>query len=339
MGGMGSMGKGMGMKGPELGPRFGSGRGREEDLGSGGRGRPRDEDMRRSRDDEVSPKRMRRREPEEGGDSHDLDSPRDGPKSAIVSSNSASPFDEKPSPRTKIDGKEKKRQNRLLGSLLTGTLSRFKKEASDDKNKKAAHEKKKEEVMAKIRAKEFEEREQAREERRKLFQEQRQKELKERNELARQQASKEFELLTLKWSNHRDMLQGYIRTSCEPSICWLPAEHTDQTKALLEAVPMMLAEETTKLREAAEKHFMGEQEKWAQIAQRGRPSGNAEENTGDDVDNDAGDLLSPKNLKDEGNDNKDEEEKDTEVKEENEDKDADDALLSEAEENDKKDED
>lgn len=282
--GFGGRGSDMGGRGPEISPRGGSDRRRDDD-------RRRDEGIRRNdgplrrpepdrRDaDESSPRKRARTEV----DVDDLASPK-GPRSTISSVRSPSEKEadreNKPSPRVKMDEKAKKRSNRLLGNLLTGTLSRFKKDATKAASRQAKHEQKKLEVMQRIREKEMVEREDVREERRKMFQDQRQRELKERNELARMQATKEFELLTLKWSNHRESLIGYIRTKTGPPIFWCPAEHTDETKELLEGMPMTLASETTELRELAEKHFLGEQEKFSHLHKN--PQGTQAKNEDED---------------------------------------------------------
>ena len=167
--------------------------------------------------------------------------------------------------RMQLDDKAKRGRSRLLGGLLTGTLNRVKRDIDKGPTK---HEAAKAEVMERIREKERAARENAREDRIRQKREERETELRERNRLARAQAEKEFELLTIKWSNHRELQKKFILTKTEPRIFWSPAEHTDTTTSLLESMPMMLAERSATYREAAEKDFQEEQAKYAALGKK-----------------------------------------------------------------------
>jgi pinin len=132
----------------------------------------------------------------------------------------------------KLDEKDQKRSKRLLGNLLVGTLSRTRKDhqaqAQTEQGKKRA------EMEAKIAEKEKADRMAVREQRKKEYLERREAELKLRNQLAKEQSAKEFELLKLKWDQHRSNLGGFLRTKAQPPIFYRPSKAPEDMETMLE---------------------------------------------------------------------------------------------------------
>jgi len=135
-------------------------------------------------------------------------------------------------PNVKLDEKDQKRSKRLLGNLLVGTLSRTRKD--HDARSQTAQGKKRAEMEAKIAEKEKADRAAGREQRKKEYLERREAELKLRNSLAKEQAAKEFELLQLKWDQHRSNIGGFHRTKANPPIFYRPKQPLENMDSLLE---------------------------------------------------------------------------------------------------------
>jgi len=158
-------------------------------------------------------------------------------------------------PNLKLDEKDQKRSKRLLGNLLVGTLSRTRKD--HDARAQTAQGKKRAEMEAKIAEKEKADRMAGREQRKKEYLERREAELKLRNQLAKEQAAKEFELLQLKWDQHRSNLGGFLRTKAHPPIFYRPAKPLEDMDSLLEEQKKEMDAEAEQLAAGAQRRYLG----------------------------------------------------------------------------------
>merc|ERR1712070_507202 len=112
-------------------------------------------------------------------------------------------------------------------------------------------------MEAKIAEKEKADRMAVREQRKKEYLERREAELKLRNQLAKEQSAKEFELLKLKWDQHRSNLGGFLRTKAQPPIFYRPTKAPEDMETMLEEQKKEMDAESEQLLVGARRRYLG----------------------------------------------------------------------------------
>jgi len=153
---------------------------------------------------------------------------------------------EKPKPTMNTTNPEVAKRNRkLFGALLQGTLTKFKKDMGEKAEvvKRVARE----EIEHKVEAKVQKEQETFLEQQQRALQEEKEKELAKRAEIKKKQEEMEAQILATKWQKHKDQLSLYLKTETKPHIYYKP-----RTDEQIEAEKGRLAEEAKKATEAAQ---------------------------------------------------------------------------------------
>eukprot|EP00850_Spirogloea_muscicola_P003460 SM000014S00248 [mRNA] locus=s14:233454:236504:+ [translate_table: standard] len=200
-----------------------------------------------------------------------------------------------PSPRVlpKNDDERLVRRNRrMFGALLVGTLEKFREEDKRLQGSEAFL--RRSETLKRAEAKADEERERARQKFREEAAERRKRELTLKAKLAAKVEEKSLELLFLQWLAHHTRLRSFLRTTAEPHIYFQPAKpsapsdklHASQQAILddwkkelrmeLSAAQKQLAEE----RMAALDAELARMASRSSGARRGPPQGTAAQNGG-----------------------------------------------------------
>eukprot|EP00850_Spirogloea_muscicola_P007061 SM000035S13041 [mRNA] locus=s35:77659:80722:+ [translate_table: standard] len=201
-----------------------------------------------------------------------------------------------PSPRVlpKNDDERLVRRNRrMFGALLVGTLEKFREEDKRLQGSEAFL--RRSETLKRAEAKADEERERARQKFREEAAERRKRELTLKVKLAAKVEEKSLELLFLQWLAHHTRLRSFLRTTAEPHIYFQPAKpsapsdelHASQQAILddwkkerrmeLSAAQKQLAEE----RMAALDAELARMASRSSGARRGPPQGTAAQNGGE----------------------------------------------------------
>jgi len=134
-------------------------------------------------------------------------------------------------PRSIGDDSQLKQRNIKILGLINGTLQRFKKDLSEKNEARS----RREEIEQKVEAQVIEESTKLREEHKRNLIEQREKAKRIREELREKEEERELRILSNQWKKQRENLSKFIKTKSFPQLYYLPANHTDETRALLEA--------------------------------------------------------------------------------------------------------
>jgi pinin len=142
----------------------------------------------------------------------------------LKSSVSAAPIPPRPTTNSSSDNASKLRNRRMFGMLM-GTLQKFQKDSSQI----TEQEKRRVQIETKLEEEAIKEREEATQHKMKLLDQKR-----EQQQLVGK-LTNQLELAELyeEWNIHHKLLYGFIKTSSQPSLYYLPAIHNNTTEELL----------------------------------------------------------------------------------------------------------
>ncbi|KAG2546610.1 pinin-like [Panicum virgatum] len=115
-----------------------------------------------------------------------------------------------------------KRNKRMLGQLLVGTLEKFQQEDKKLSNSEAYL--RRSETQRKAEQKVREESERLRQQEREQIAEKRKRDMLLRARVAAKAEEKRLELLYIQWTEHHKKLSNFLRTKAEPPIYYMPAK-------------------------------------------------------------------------------------------------------------------
>uniref|UniRef100_A0A0E0D542 Pinin/SDK/MemA protein domain-containing protein n=1 Tax=Oryza meridionalis TaxID=40149 RepID=A0A0E0D542_9ORYZ len=125
-----------------------------------------------------------------------------------------------------------KRNKRMLGKLLVGTLEKFQQEDKKLSNTEAYM--RRSEVQRKADQKAREESERLRQQEREQAIEKRKRDMMLRARVAAKAEEKRLELLYMQWAEHHKKLSNFLRTTAEPQIYYMPAKPIIDDPAIAE---------------------------------------------------------------------------------------------------------
>uniref|UniRef100_A0A0E0KHX3 Pinin/SDK/MemA protein domain-containing protein n=1 Tax=Oryza punctata TaxID=4537 RepID=A0A0E0KHX3_ORYPU len=125
-----------------------------------------------------------------------------------------------------------KRNKRMLGKLLVGTLEKFQQEDKKLSNTEAYM--RRSEVQRKADQKAREESERLRQQEREQAIEKRKRDMMLRARVAAKAEEKRLELLYMQWAEHHKKLSNFLRTTVEPPIYYVPAKPIIDDPAIAE---------------------------------------------------------------------------------------------------------
>uniref|UniRef100_I1PEP6 Pinin/SDK/MemA protein domain-containing protein n=1 Tax=Oryza glaberrima TaxID=4538 RepID=I1PEP6_ORYGL len=125
-----------------------------------------------------------------------------------------------------------KRNKRMLGKLLVGTLEKFQQEDKKLSNTEAYM--RRSEVQRKADQKAREESERLRQQEREQAIEKRKRDMMLRARVAAKAEEKRLELLYMQWAEHHKKLSNFLRTTAEPPIYYMPAKPIIDDPAIAE---------------------------------------------------------------------------------------------------------
>ncbi|XP_015691246.1 pinin [Oryza brachyantha] len=141
-----------------------------------------------------------------------------------------------------------KRNRRMLGKLLVGTLEKFQQEDKKLSNTEAYM--RRSETQRKADQKAREESERLRQQEREQAVEKRKRDMMLRARVAAKAEEKRLELLYMQWAEHHKRLSNFLRTNAEPPIYYMPAKPIIDDPAIAEENKEKAFEEWKSVRRA-----------------------------------------------------------------------------------------
>uniref|UniRef100_A0A0D9VXX3 Pinin/SDK/MemA protein domain-containing protein n=1 Tax=Leersia perrieri TaxID=77586 RepID=A0A0D9VXX3_9ORYZ len=169
-----------------------------------------------------------------------------------------------------------KRNRRMLGKLLVGTLEKFQQE--DKKLSSTEAYMRRSETQRKADQKAREESEKLRQQEREQAIEKRKRDMMLRARVAAKAEEKRLELLFMQWAEHHKRLSNFLRTNAEPPIYYIPAKpltddpaiaNENKEKAFQEWKAVRRAE-LTQFQKQVEEHYMSNVERQLERMQNAR---------------------------------------------------------------------
>ncbi|XP_066386574.1 uncharacterized protein [Miscanthus floridulus] len=141
-----------------------------------------------------------------------------------------------------------RRNKRMLGQLLVGTLEKFQQEDKKLSNSEAFL--RRSETQRKAEQKVREESERLRQQEREQIAEKRKRDMTLRARVAAKAEEKRLELLYIQWTEHHKRLSNFLRTKAEPPIYYMPTKPIIDDPAIVEQNKEMAFEEWKSMRRA-----------------------------------------------------------------------------------------
>ncbi|XP_047088315.1 pinin-like [Lolium rigidum] len=169
-----------------------------------------------------------------------------------------------------------RRNRRMLGKLLVGTLEKFQQEDKKLSNSEAFM--RRSEAQQKADQKAREDSERLRQQEREQAAEKRRRDMTLRARVAAKAEEKRLELLYLQWTEHHKKLSNFLRTKAEPAIYYMPTKPLSDDPAIVEQTKEKTFEEWKSVRRAelnqfqkqVEEHYMSNVEKQLERIQNAR---------------------------------------------------------------------
>jgi len=149
-----------------------------------------------------------------------------------------------------------KRNQRLFGSLLIGTLDKFRKEEGTVAPTANAQVKKLSEIDKRLEKTKEEDRERIYVQKQELFAKRREEEI----EFKKQRRQRAIEANAKEKEEHFRRLQNFIQTRAKPPVFYLPVKHTPETEALLAESSKSIELLIEKVREDRDRKLKGNAE-------------------------------------------------------------------------------
>ncbi|OQU91143.1 hypothetical protein SORBI_3001G124000 [Sorghum bicolor] len=141
-----------------------------------------------------------------------------------------------------------RRNKRMLGQLLVGTLEKFQQEDKKLSNSEAFL--RRSETQRKAEQKVREESERLRQQEREQIAEKRKRDMTLRARVAAKAEEKRLELLYIQWTEHHKRLSNFLRTKTEPPIYYMPTKPIIDDPAIVEQNKEVAFEEWKSMRRA-----------------------------------------------------------------------------------------
>jgi len=141
-----------------------------------------------------------------------------------------------------------RRNKRMLGQLLVGTLEKFQQEDKKLSNSEAFL--RRSETQRKAEQKVREESERLRQQEREQIAEKRKRDMTLRARVAAKAEEKRLELLYIQWTEHHKRLSNFLRTKAEPPIYYMPTKPIIDDPAIVEQNKEKVFEEWKSMRRA-----------------------------------------------------------------------------------------
>ncbi|RLN15673.1 pinin [Panicum miliaceum] len=141
-----------------------------------------------------------------------------------------------------------RRNKRMLGQLLVGTLEKFQQEDKKLSNSEAYL--RRSETQRKAEQKVREESERLRQQEREQIAEKRKRDMMLRARVAAKAEEKRLELLYIQWTEHHKKLSNFLRTKAEPPIYYMPAKPIIDDPTVIEQNKEKVFEEWKSMRRA-----------------------------------------------------------------------------------------